>query len=136
LKAKAAAIGIADRVHYAGRLDEAGTLAAIGAADALVLTSFMEGLPVVLMEALALNVPVVASRVAGVPELVEDGVTGLLVTPADWSEFAAALLRLEADPVLRQRLAMAGHQRVAAEFSYPAAVHPMANLLKGCLVTQ
>lgn len=134
LKAKAVALGIADRVHFTGRLDEAGALAAIAAADALVLTSFMEGLPVVLMEALALNVPVVASRVAGVPELVEDGVTGLLITPADWPGFAAALSRLEAEPGLRAKLAREGQQRVGEEFSYPAAAEPMAGLLMGRFV--
>ena len=75
-----------------------------------------EGIPVALMEALASRVPVVATAVSGVPELVEDGVTGRLVPPGDAVALADALADLQRDPVLGARLADAGHARVLAQF--------------------
>jgi len=109
-------LGLRDQVDLLGRLAEAETLKEIAASDALVLPSFMEGLPIVLMEALSLGVPVIASRVAGIPELVADGETGLLFTPSNWSELAEAIERLATDPGLRQRLGQAGPARIAGEF--------------------
>ncbi|MGB3740074.1 MAG: glycosyltransferase, partial [Pontixanthobacter sp.] len=82
------AANIVENIKFAGALPETQTLARIAAADMLVLPSLMEGLPVVLMEAMAIGVPVVASRVAGIPELVEHGVTGLTFTPTDAGELA------------------------------------------------
>ena len=110
------ALGLADRVEFLGRLTEAETLAEIAASDLLVLPSFMEGLPIVLIEALALGIPVIASRVAGIPELVEDGRTGLLFSASDWSELAAALDRLIGDRKLRKLFAKNGPVRIAEEF--------------------
>jgi glycosyltransferase involved in cell wall biosynthesis len=69
------------------------------------------------MEAMSAGVPVVASRLSGIPELVEDGVTGLLVPPGDHVALAAALERLAGDPALRERLGRAGRERVVREFS-------------------
>jgi glycosyltransferase involved in cell wall biosynthesis len=71
---------------------------------------------VVNMEAMATGLPVVSSRLMGVPELVEDGVTGLLVTPGREGELAAALKRLAEDPPLRRRLGEGGRRKVAEEF--------------------
>jgi glycosyltransferase involved in cell wall biosynthesis len=75
-----------------------------------------EGLPVVLIEAMASGVPVVASHLSGIPELVEDGVTGLTVPPGDAEAIAGAIGRLLEDPALRARLAAAGRQRITEEF--------------------
>lgn len=127
LRALVAELGAEAIVTFTGALAERETLAAIARADALVLTSFMEGLPIVLMEALALGKPVVASRVAGIPELVEDGVNGLLFDPAHWAELGAALRRM-ADPALRATLARGAPDRVREEFSYPAAAAPLLAL--------
>lgn len=71
-------LGLRNNVSLTGMLNEDDTLAQIAQSDALVMASFMEGLPVVLMEAMALRVPVIAPRVAGIPELVQDGQNGLL----------------------------------------------------------
>jgi glycosyltransferase involved in cell wall biosynthesis len=117
--------GLADRVTFAGRLDEAATLAAIARADLLVLPSFMEGLPIVLMEAMALGVPVIGSRVAGVPELIEDGVEGLLFRPADWDDLRRQIARLVDDADLRARLAAAARAKIEAEFDVERAVLPL-----------
>ena len=70
-------------------------------ADVFVMTSLSEGIPVVLMEAMAAGVPVVATRIAGVPELVDDGSDGLLVLPGDPDATTAAVCRLLADPELQ-----------------------------------
>lgn len=122
-------LAIAEHVTFAGRLDEAGTLRRIAASDLLVLASFMEGLPIVLMEAMALNVPVVASRVAGIPELVEDGETGLLFEPANWRQLEEALERACKDPELRNNLAKKARARVFQDFLYPDAAKPLIELL-------
>lgn len=125
------AAGMTDAVHFAGRLDEAATLATIAAADMLVLPSFMEGLPVVLMEAMALGVPVIATRVAGIPELVRDGESGLLFDPADWAGLAEAVTTLAGNPDLRARLAAAGRVAIDRAFTIDCAVAPLPLLLEG-----
>src|SRR5205823_6139337 len=81
-------------------------------ADVFCLPSFRESLPVVLMEALAMEVPVVATRIMGVPELVEEDVSGLLVSPGRADELATALGRLATEPELRERFGRAGRARV------------------------
>lgn len=121
-----AAAGLSERVRFAGRLDEAATLAAIARADLLVLPSFMEGLPIVLMEAMAIGVPVIGSRVAGVPELIEDGVEGLLFRPGDWDDLRRAIARIRDEPELGDRLAAAARAKVAGEFDIATAVLPLA----------
>lgn len=91
-------------------------VAALHQCDAFVLPSFAEGVPVVLMEAMAASRPVIATRVGGVGELVEEGQSGLLVPPGDENRLADAILRLAADPSLRQRMGQAGCAVVKAEF--------------------
>jgi glycosyltransferase involved in cell wall biosynthesis len=86
----------------------------------------MEGLPVVLMEAMALGLPVIAPRVAGVPELVEHKLHGLLFAPAAWDELALHLHTLLADAALRDSMGRAGRVKVEAEFEIGRAVVPLA----------
>src|SRR2546423_244617 len=85
-------------------------------ADLFCLPSFIEGLPVVLIEAMAMRLPVVATRVGGIPELVEDGTEGLLVAPGRADELAAAIARLARDPDLRVQMGEAGRRKVEMEF--------------------
>jgi glycosyltransferase involved in cell wall biosynthesis len=120
---------VAQGVTFLGRLSEATTLAKIAEADLLVLPSFMEGLPIVLMEAMALGIPVVAPRVAGVPELVQDGVEGLLFTPSDWSDLADKMETLLLDARLRSGLAAAASTKIAREFDIKVAIKPIAAAL-------
>lgn len=103
---------IAEHVTFKGGLAEADTLAQIAEANVLALSSLMEGLPVVLIEALALGVPVVASHIAGIPELIEDERTGMLFRPTDWNELGNKLERLLTDPELRRRLAAEGKKKI------------------------
>ena len=128
LRAQAAQLALDDFVTFAGRLDEQATLKAIATSDCLVLPSLMEGLPVVLIEAMALGKPVLTSWVAGVPELVEPGQNGLLFAPGDWGGLADKLTLLVADPDLRLRLGAAAKQRIYPEFSVPHAVEPLTEL--------
>jgi glycosyltransferase involved in cell wall biosynthesis len=116
LKSVAHDLRVADSVTFLGRLGEAETLEQIARSDILVLPSFMEGLPIVLMEAMAVGTPVIASRVAGIPELVEDGRTGLLFTASNWDELADCIRRLLADEPLRRALAAHGRSAVLRGF--------------------
>ncbi|MCX5796597.1 MAG: glycosyltransferase [Elusimicrobia bacterium] len=90
------------------------------ASDIFVLPSLWEGLPNALLEAMALGLPVAASRVDGVPEAVTDGQDGLLVAPGDPRALAKALVSLMDDPGLRRRLGQAARTRVAESFTLPA----------------
>ena len=76
-------LGISDRVRFLGFLTEDEVIRELQDADLFVLPSFVEGLPVSAMEAMAIGVPVIATNIAGTSELVEDGRTGLLVRPSD-----------------------------------------------------
>jgi len=113
------------RVLLLGALPEAGVLQELEQAELFVLSSLMEGLPVVLMEAMMTGVPVVAPRVAGIPELVEDGRTGLLFTPARWDELAHAMERLHRDPGLRGSLVDRAREKVEREFRLDRAIEPL-----------
>ena len=121
---------LADRVTFIGRLPETDTLAEIAKSDMLVLPSFMEGLPIVLMEAMALGVPVVASRVAGIPELVEDGVNGLLFAPSNWTELGACIERLLTDDTLGRSFAERGKAKVAEEFDVRKSAEVLSKLFR------
>jgi glycosyltransferase involved in cell wall biosynthesis len=116
LQRQTEALSLEAVVTFAGTKDEAGVAEALRHADLLVAPSLSEGLPVVIMEALASGVPVVASAVDGIPELVRDGETGCLVPPSDQQALADGVKQLLADPYLRQRMGDAGRQLVAKEY--------------------
>jgi glycosyltransferase involved in cell wall biosynthesis len=130
IRAAVAARGLDDRVDLQGRQPEAAVLEAMARADLFVLSSLMEGLPVVLMEALALELPVIAPAITGIPELVEHGTTGLLFQAGRWDELADRILSMSADPALRARLAAAGRERVLRTFDVARAVEPLAALFE------
>lgn len=130
LEALAAELNIAEAVEFAGRLPERETLAEIAASDLLVLPSFMEGLPIVLMEAMALGVPVLTSSVAGIPELVEDGSTGLLFTPSNWDDLASRVEPLLADEALYRQLADRAKAKVRSEFDVKKSAERLATLFE------
>lgn len=106
-----------DAVRFTGFLSQEDVAAAVAEADALVLPSFAEGLPVVLMEALAAGKPVIATQVAGVGELVENGVSGHLVSAGDGDSLIRAIIALaETPPEARAAMGSAGRAKVRAEF--------------------
>jgi glycosyltransferase involved in cell wall biosynthesis len=116
LEALAVELGIGGQVTFAGAVAQDRLPAMFAAADAFCLPSFAEGLPVVLMEAMATGLPPVTSGVMGIPELVVDGENGLLVPPGRADLVASALVRLARDPELRARLGRAGRGRVVEAF--------------------
>jgi glycosyltransferase involved in cell wall biosynthesis len=116
LQALAARLGVEDRAGFPGAVGQDEIRAYYRRASAFALPSFAEGLPVVLVEAMACGLPVVASRITGIPELVEEGVAGLLVTPGRAGELADALAALAADPERRAAMGRAGRAKIESEF--------------------
>ena len=92
--------------------------AVLGEIDIFMLPSFTEGLPNVILEAFAARIPVVASAVGGIPEIVRQGVSGYLSAPEETTAMAEAVAALAADPDLRQRMGDAGHRYVAEHFTF------------------
>jgi glycogen(starch) synthase len=111
--ALARTLGIADRVTFVGAVSRADLLGEYASADLLVLPSLFDSFPVVVVEAMAAGLPVVATRVGGVPEIVGEGETGLLVPPGDPDRLAEALLVVLSDPVTRVRWGEEGRRRSA-----------------------
>jgi glycosyltransferase involved in cell wall biosynthesis len=109
IESEHAALDLGDRFALLGRRDDVP--AVLSAGDVFVLASDYEGLPVALMEAAAVGLPVVATAVGGVPEVVTDGVEGVLVPPKDPLALADAIERLVTDEALRARLAAAARRR-------------------------
>ncbi|MDA8342808.1 MAG: glycosyltransferase family 4 protein [Actinomycetota bacterium] len=112
LGALATSLGIADRVHFPGRLDRDDVAAAMAGAELFVMPSRLEPFGIVVLEAWRAGVAVLATGRGGPPEFVTDGVDGVLVDPTDPSRFAELLAGLLADPARRARLAAAGRARV------------------------
>lgn len=119
LESLASKMGIADRIRFLGAMAHQPTLAEVAQADVFVLASFAEGLPVALMEAMALGVPCVSTTIAAIPELIENRRNGMLVPPANSEALYLALKELAGDAEFRRQL---GQQaRVTAEEHYNLA---------------
>ncbi len=110
------ALHMEQHVFFLGPLPHHKVLDLYRAADLFALASFAEGIPVVLMEAMALTLPCVATTITGIPELIRHEVEGILVPPSDVEALASAIRRLETDAPLRQRLGIAGRERVLNEY--------------------
>jgi glycosyltransferase involved in cell wall biosynthesis len=129
------ALGLGDAVELLGAQPRDRVAALLREADVSVLPSVVtasgkkEGLPVVLMEALAMEVPVVATDISGIPELVEDGRSGLLVPERDSEALAAALERVWRDPAAARAMAAAGREKVLAEFDLRRNTAELRDLL-------
>lgn len=131
LRAGAARLGIADAVTFLGSRSPAEVASLYRSADVFCLPSFAEGLPVVLMEAMAAGLPVVTTRIAGVSELVEDGVTGAVVSAGRVDLLTGALERLAADPQLRVQWGSEGRERVRREYDIDTSARRLTRLLPG-----
>jgi glycosyltransferase involved in cell wall biosynthesis len=114
LEAQATALGIAKRVCFTGFRDD--VLALMQGFEIFVFPSHLEGLGTAMLDAMALGKPVVATRTGGIPEVVQDGITGLLVPPRDPQALADALRYLLHHPERRQAFGRAGRQRVEQYF--------------------
>jgi glycosyltransferase involved in cell wall biosynthesis len=123
LDARLGELGIADRVRRLGHLADDRDLAqAYREARATVLPSDYEAFGLVLLESLAQGTPVVASRVGGIPEIIEDGRSGLLVPPGDVPALGEALERLWSDPALARALGESGRREVVPRFTWEGLV--------------
>jgi glycosyltransferase involved in cell wall biosynthesis len=108
-------LGISDRIYWLGSCNNVENL--LQASDIFVLASVGEAFGLVLTEAMACGVPVVGSRSGAIPEIVEDGITGLLATSQDSSSFADAIERLARDGKLRREMGQRGRERVQQDFT-------------------
>jgi glycosyltransferase involved in cell wall biosynthesis len=118
--------GLGDRVRFLGRRDDVPAL--LAATDVLVLPSWIEGLPLVVLEAMATGIPVVATSVGGTPEAVVDGETGLMVPPRDVNALARAIDELLADPEMARGMGQAGWMRARDHFDAAAAAQRILGL--------
>jgi glycosyltransferase involved in cell wall biosynthesis len=128
LRRAGAALGVEGRVTFLGRRDDVPDL--LAAVDGFVLASRAEGLPNAVMEALAAKLPVVATSVGGIPELIEDGVHGYLVSPGDPAALTQRLTEVMLmDPQARGALGRAGHHRIASDYATEQLVDRWVDLL-------
>lgn len=118
LRALAAELGVVDVVSFEGRLDRAGIVALYADADAMVNPSTVDNMPNSVIEALSCGVPVISTNVGGVPFIVRHEESALLVEPGNESALAAAIMRLQADGALRDRLTTRGVQQVE-QYTWP-----------------
>lgn len=100
----------------------------LGRADIFALASFAEGVPVALMEAMAMEIPCVSTSIAGIPELIRDGLDGLLVPASSAEALASALHRLIEDPILRRSIGVAGGKHVFTNYNLPQNVRSLARV--------
>jgi sugar transferase (PEP-CTERM/EpsH1 system associated) len=120
MRAKAAALGLQDAVWLPGARTDVGQI--LRSLDIFVMSSIAEGTPGSALEAMASALPVVGTQVGGIPEVVDDGVTGMLVPPSDPGAMAAALGRYAASPELAALHGAAGRERVLRKYSMTAMV--------------
>lgn len=132
----AADLGLGSAVTFAGYQSQAEVARHLAATDVFVLPSYAEGVPVTLMEAMGSGVPVVATQVGGVGELVEDGVNGYIVRPGDGPALADRIGRLLGDGASRQRFGAAGRAKVEAEFANQGQAAHLRSLLERALTGQ
>lgn len=123
-------IGIAERIVFAGYASQDEVRTYLEQSDMFILPSFAEGVPVSLMEAMACGVPVIATYVGGVAELVDSEQTGLMVPPADAEALADAIARYLDDHALRDRVSRQGRVKVVAEFNLKIELDKLADLFR------
>jgi glycosyltransferase involved in cell wall biosynthesis len=124
--------GVTERVYFAGQRSKEETLALMAACDLFVLNSTHEGFPHVLLEAMSVGLPIVATAVGGTAELVRDGVNGILIAPNFNGGLAETIMRLLSSPEERQRLA-AGGQQTIQRFRQSAMIEQTEAILESSL---
>ncbi len=118
-------------VEFLGYRSQSDVAEALRETDIFVLPSFAEGVPVVLMEAMASGVPVITTQIAGIPELVQEGVSGHLVPPGDAEALRSAIAKTLADPDRRRTMGLAGRARVLADYNLSIEPARLSRLFVG-----
>jgi glycosyltransferase involved in cell wall biosynthesis len=122
-------LSLADRVYFAGQRSKAETLSLMAACDLFVLNSTYEGFPHVVLEAMHLGLPVVATAIGGTPEVVQDGKNGLLISPMAQAALSDTLVQLMSSPLEQQRLA-GGAKHTAERFRLALMVEETEAMLR------
>jgi glycosyltransferase involved in cell wall biosynthesis len=128
LRAHAARALAPECVAFEGAVNQDRIRSLYAAADLFALASFAEGLPVVLMEAMAMEIPCISTQITGIPELIRNGVDGELVAPSDLEELAEAIRRLMDDPAQRARMTKSGRARVLERYDLKTNAGKLADL--------
>jgi colanic acid/amylovoran biosynthesis glycosyltransferase len=121
---------LAGNIFFEGSVNQDDIRGFYEAADVFALASFAEGIPVVLMEAMSMEIPCIATCINGIPELIRDGVDGLLVPPSDTRAMAAAIARLMDDAALRDSVGKAGRQRIQQDYHLDQNVDHLARIFR------
>jgi glycosyltransferase involved in cell wall biosynthesis len=124
----AARLGVAEALTLTGALGPSGKRALFETAGVLALPSYQEGMPIGLLEAMAAGVPVVATPVGGIPEVIADGVSGFLAAPGDKAALARLLRKLLLDRALGARIGAAARESVRRRCSPERALAPLEDL--------
>ena len=135
MRQRAAALALSERVEFTGSLPRAQALERLRAVDVLLMPSLWEGMPLAALEAMAMGVPVVASAVGGLKEIIEDGRSGFLVEGRDPGPYAAAVRRLIADPAERAGVVARAREVVAERFAWAAAQEAYLDLYRAALAS-
>jgi glycosyltransferase involved in cell wall biosynthesis len=130
VRARAEALGLAPAVSLPGWVDGTRKAALLARADVCVLPSYFEGLPIGLLEAMAVGVPVVATPVGGIPDLIAEGQDGLLVPVGRPDKLAAAIQRLLLEPDLRERIRSQAFHKVREHYAMPVVARQLEALYR------
>lgn len=128
LQREVARLGLTQQIVFEGVVNQSRIRELYNLADAFVLPSFAEGIPISLMEAMAMEVPCLSTFVGGIPELIRNNVDGILVMPSDYLGLAEAIDRLIDEPDLRRRLGAAGRRRVMEDYDLDRNISRLASV--------
>ncbi len=131
IKSMVVEFGLEKRVHFSGEVSD--IMERMSKSQIYVLTSFWEGLPRSIIEAMRAGLPVVASRVGGVAELISDGENGFLIEPGDVNTLIKRLQQLLGNPELRIRMGKAGRQRYVENFRFEQMVQKTIEVYRSCV---
>lgn len=133
LEAHVKAKGLSQDVIFEGAVNQDRIRDLYSRADAFSIPSFAEGIPVVLMEAMSMEIPCVTSRITGIPELIRDGIDGILTAPSDVRGLADGLSRLMDDPELREQIGKKARQRIIESYNLEKNVDRLAQVFRARL---
>ncbi len=119
-------LGVKDKVIFTGVRHDIPDI--LHASDMVALCSYYEGTSITILEAMAARLPVIASRIAGNPDVVVDQETGILVSPDDPEEIAGAIIRMSGEDKLRDQMGQAGYRRCMKHYSVERMVEEYENL--------